>query len=79
MAIFFMRRKDSLSEILTEGDLTALELFLLVLLKVRFRQIRLQSPLQLLDLGNTPENIYSYMFRRKQPLPSVHSTGTSNL
>ena len=68
-----MHRTDSLSEILTKaGVLTVFELFLVDLIKELFKQIRLESPSQLLDLGNIPENIHATMFRRKQLLPSLY-------
>ena len=42
-AIFFMQRKDSLSEIFTKkGVLTVFELFLVELTKELFKQIRLE-------------------------------------
>ena len=72
-AIFFMHRTDSLGEILTkECVLTVFELFLVELIKELFKQIRLESPSQLLDLGNTHENIHSTRFRRKQLLQSIY-------
>ena len=64
-AIFFMHRTDSLNEIITkEGVLTVFELFLVELIKELFKQIRLESPSQLLDLGNIPENIHATRFRK---------------
>ena len=76
-AIFFMQRTDSLSEIFTkEGVLTVFELFLVELIKELFKQIRLESPSQLLNLGSMPENIHLTRFRRKQLLPSIYCRTT---
>ena len=76
-AIVFMHRIDSQSEILTkEGVLTVFELFLVELIKELFKQIRLESPSQLLDLGNIPENIHATWFRRKQLLASSYCRTT---
>ena len=76
-AFFFMHRTDSLSEILTkEGVLIVFELFLVDLIKELFKQIRLESPSQLLDLEIIPENIHATRFRRKQLLPSIYCRTT---
>ena len=72
-----MHKTDSLSEIL-KGVLTVFELFLVELIKELFKQIKLESPSQLLDLGNTPENIDATRFRRKQLLPSIYCRTTLN-
>ena len=72
-----MHRTDSLSEMLTkQGFLTVFELFLVELIKELFKQIRSESPSQLLDLGNIPENIHATRFRRKQLLPSIYCINT---
>ena len=42
------------------------------LIKELFKENRLESPSQLLDLGNIPENIHATRFRRKQLLPSIY-------
>ena len=79
MAIIFMHRTDSLNEIFTtetEAVLTVFELFLVELIKELFKQIRLESPSQLLKLGNKPENIHVTRFRRNQLLPSLYSRTT---
>ena len=67
-----MHRTDSLSEILTkEGVLTFFDLFLVELMKELFKQIRLESTSQNLDLGNileiytqlgSEENNYYHLF-----------------
>ena len=55
-AIFFMQRTDSLREIFAKEDfLTVFEMFLVELIKELFKQIRLKSPSQLLNLGSMPE------------------------
>ena len=72
-----MHRTDSLSEFVTKaGIVTVFELFLVDLIKELFKQIRLESPSQLLDLGNIPEKIHATMFRRKQLLPSIYCRTT---
>ena len=58
-----MHRRYSLSEILQkEGVLTDFELFLVRLIKQLFKQMRLESPLQLFNLGTTSENMHAIRF-----------------
>ena len=75
--VVFMHKTDSLSEIFKKRYSYSFELFLVELIKEMFKQLKLKSPSQFLDLGSTTEIIRATRFRRKQLLPSIHCRTTS--